>query len=304
MDLVLTLVSTPEKAQLDRSLIATITDALIGADAIVGDADWLDYGFACDIPFHALEGQLAQNIAKTIIGDQAIDCYAQAALGRKKRLLLCDMDSTIVTTETLDELSIFAENRKEIDALTDKSIKGEINFTDSLIARVALLKGLTETEFAIAYQKIEISPGASTLIATLSKNHCYTALVSGGFRYFTSRIAKQLSFDIDIANEFEMIDGKTSGKLVPPIVSPDGEFGKLGRLRSFAKNRGLDLAATAAIGDGANDIPMLIAAGMGCGYHSKPKVRAATDCHLNYADLTGLLFYMGYRQSEFVTSVP
>ncbi|WP_374652548.1 phosphoserine phosphatase SerB [Dongia sp.] len=300
MDLVLTLVSAPDKARLEPALLAEIAGALSRAGAAVATPDWLDPGFACDLAFHGLDAGQAQNVAKAMLGGAAVDCYAQAAEGRKKRLLLCDMDSTIVTAETLDDLSVFANDKAEIDALTLKSIKGEMNFTQSLVARVALLKGLTEAEFAAAYMKIEVSPGAEALIRTLRRDGCYTALVSGGFRYFTSRIATRVGFDIDISNEFEMADGKTTGKLVPPIVDPDGEYGKLGRLRHLARECGIELSAAAAIGDGSNDIPMLNAAGMGCGYRGKPKVKAATGCQLNYADLTGLLFYMGYRRDQFV----
>ncbi len=299
MDLVLTLVCAPNKTRLDAARVEAIVSALIRAGATVADPDWLDQGFACDLPFHGLELVPAQNIAKAMVGGDAIDCYAQTAAGRRKRLLLCDMDSTIITSETLDDLSVFAEDKAEIDALTQKSINGEVNFTESLIARVALLKGLTEAEFAIAYQKVELSPGAETLIRTLRRDGCYTALISGGFRYFTSRVAARIGFNIDISNDFEMANGKTTGKLILPIVAPDGEFGKLGRLHYLADEHGLDLAATATIGDGSNDIPMLQAAGMGCGYRGKPKVKAATPCQLNFADLTGLLFYMGYRRSEF-----
>jgi phosphoserine phosphatase len=299
MDLVLTLVSAPDKARLEPALLDGVVAALTRAGAAVSAPDWLDPGFACDLFFRGLEARHAQDIASAMLGGDAIDCYAQAAKVRKKRLLLCDMDSTIVTAETLDDLSVFANDKAEIDALTLKSIRGEMNFTQSLVARVALLKGLTEAEFAAAYMKVEVSPGAESLIRTLRRDGCYTALVSGGFRYFTSRVATRVGFHTDISNEFEMADGKTTGRLVPPIVDPDGEFGKLGRLRHLAGECGIDLSETAAIGDGSNDIPMLSAAGMGCGYRGKPKVKAATACQLNYADLTGLLFYMGYRRSEF-----
>ncbi len=299
MELVLTLVSAPDKARLEAPLLAGVAAGLTRAGAKVGAPDWLDSGFACDLPFQDLAATHAQNIANALLGGIAVDCYAQAAAGRKKRLILCDMDSTIVTAETLDDLSVFANDKAEIDALTQKSIKGEMNFNQSLIARAALLKGLTEAEFAVAYDKIEISPGAETLIRTLRRDGCYTALVSGGFRYFTSRIAARVGFHIDISNEFEMADGKTTGELVLPIVGPDGEFGKLGRLKALAQECNLAIHETAAIGDGSNDIPMLQAAGMGCGYRGKPKVKAATSCQLNFADLTGLLYFMGYRRGDF-----
>jgi phosphoserine phosphatase len=280
-------------------LLALITAALARAGARVAAPVWLDPGFVCDLGFTGIAPISAQNIAHAILGGEAVDCYAQAAAGRKKRLLLCDMDATIVTAETLDDLSVFATDKARIDTLTRKSVKGEINFTDSLITRAALLAGLTEAEFAIAYAEVELSPGAVTLIRTLRRDGCYTALVSGGFRYFTSRVAARVGFDIDISNDFEFAGGKTTGRLIPPIVDPAGEFGKLGRLRHLTEKLNLAREETAAIGDGSNDIPMLSAAGLGCGYRGKAKVKAATACQLNYADLTGLLCYMGYHRSEF-----
>jgi phosphoserine phosphatase len=300
MNLVLTLVSAPDKARLDAAMLSSIMAALSRAGAKVAAPNWLDPGFACDLGFTGLGAASAQNIALAMLGGDAVDCYAQASVGRKKQLLLCDMDATIVTAETLDDLSVYATDKAEIDALTQRSVKGEINFTQSLIARVALLAGLTEAEFAAAYLKVELSPGAETLIRTLRRNGCYTALVSGGFRYFTNRVAARVGFDIDISNDFEFEGGRTTGKLIPPIVDPDGEFGKLGRLRHLTAELKLTPDQTAAIGDGSNDIPMLSAAALGCGYRGKAKVKATIGCQLNYADLTGLLFYMGYRRAEFV----
>jgi phosphoserine phosphatase len=300
MSSVLTLVSAPNRNDLDSGIIRAIRAALGGAGATPGEAEWLAPGIACDISFQQIDPSAAQDIARSLLQNRRIDCYAQPVLGRKKRLLVCDMDATIVTGETLDDLSVFVKDKAAIDALTQKSVNGEISFTESLLARAELLKGLTEKEFAAAYAKVELSAGATTLIRTLRQDGAYTALVSGGFRYFTSRVRDRVGFFADIANDFEMKDGRTTGKLIPPIVDPDGEFGKLGRLKHLAKKLGLDLGATAAIGDGANDIPMLAAAGLGCAYRGKEKVRTAIRAQLNHADLTGLLYFMGYRQSEFV----
>jgi phosphoserine phosphatase len=300
MTLVLTLVSAPGGSALDSGIIRAIRAALAGAGGSPREPDWLAPGLACDIGFSQLDPEAAQDVVRSLLQTRPIDCYAQPVMGRKKRLLICDMDATIVTGETLDDLSVFVKDKAAIDALTQKSVNGEISFSESLIARTALLAGLTETEFAAAYAKVELSPGATTLIRTLRADGAYTALVSGGFRYFTSRVRDRVGFFADIANDFEMKDGKTTGKLIPPIVDPDGEFGKLGRLKHLTRKLGLDIAATAAIGDGANDIPMLAAAGLGCAYRGKPKVREAIRCQLNHADLTGLLYFMGYRQSAFV----
>ena len=299
MNLVLTLVSAPDRSDLDTGIIRAIRAALAGAGGAPSEPDWLAPGLACDIAFQQVDTVAAQDITRSLLQNRRIDCYAQPALGRKKRLLVCDMDATIVTGETLDDLSVFAKDKQAIDTLTQKSVNGEIGFTESLIARADLLQGLTEKEFAAAYAKVQLSPGATTLIRTLRADGAYTALISGGFRYFTSRVRDRVGFFADIANDFEMKDGKTTGKLVPPIVDPAGEQGKLGRLKHLAKKLGLDMAATAAIGDGANDIPMLAEAGMGCAYRGKDKVRAAIRCQLNHADLTGLLYFMGYRRSAF-----
>lgn len=300
MSLVLTLVSAPNRPDLDSGIIRAIRAALAGAGAAPAEPDWLAPDLACDIGFRQIDAAAAQDITRSLLQSRRIDCYAQPVLGRKKRLLVCDMDATIVTGETLDDLSVFVKDKAAIDALTQKSVNGEMSFTESLIARAELLKGLTETEFAAAYAKVELSPGATTLIRTLRADGAYTALVSGGFRYFTSRVRDRVGFFADIANDFEMKDGKTTGKLISPIVDPEGEYGKLGRLKHLAKKLGLDMSATAAIGDGANDIPMLSAAGLGCAYRGKAKVKAAIRCQLDHADLTGLLYFMGYRQSEFV----
>lgn len=299
MNLVLTLVAAPGRSDLDTGIIRAIRAALAGAGGAPSEPDWLAPGLACDITFQQIDPAAAQDITRSLLQTRRVDCYAQPVLGRKKRLLVCDMDATIVTGETLDDLSGFASDKKAIDELTQKSVSGDIGFTESLIARAELLQGLTEKEFAAAYAKVKLSPGATTLIRTLRADGVYTALVSGGFRYFTSRVRDSVGFFADVANDFEMKDGKTTGKLVPPIVDPAGEHGKLGWLNRLSKKLGLDLAATAAIGDGANDIPMLTSAGMGCAYRGKERVRAAIRCQLNHADLTGLLYFMGYRQSDF-----
>lgn len=300
MNLVLTLVTAPSHAPIAPGLVISIRAALASAGASIGEPDWLAPGLACDLGFDGIAPAAARDITRALLRDRPIDCYAQPTQGRKKRLLVCDMDATIVTGETLDDLSVFAKDKAAIDALTQQSVRGEIGFTDSLIKRAELLKGLSEAEFAAAYAKVRLSPGATTLIRTLRADGVYTALVSGGFRYFTSRVRDQIGFFADIANDFEMVDGRTTGKLVPPIVDPEGEHGKLGRLKHLARKLGLDLDATAAIGDGANDIPMLAAAGLGCAYRGKEKVRAAIPCRLDHADLTGLLYFMGYRGSEMV----
>lgn len=299
MSFVLTLVSAPDRSEIDTGIIRAIRAALAGAGGSPGEPDWLAPGLACDIAFNGISPASAEDVTRSLLQRRRVDCYAQPVLGRKKRLLLCDMDATIVTGETLDDLSVFARDKAAIDALTQKSVRGEINFTESLIQRVELLQGLSEEQFAAAYAKVELSPGATTLIRTLRADGAYTALVSGGFRYFTSRVRDRVGFFADIANDFEMKDGLTTGKLIPPIVDPEGEHGKLGRLKYLTKKLGLDLSATAAIGDGANDIPMLTAAGLGCAYRGKEKVRSAIRAQLNHADLTGLLYFMGYRKSEF-----
>jgi phosphoserine phosphatase len=207
------------------------------------------------------------------------------------------MDSTIVTSETLDELAGQAGLKDTISEITRRTMRGELDFSQALIERVAMLADLPEAALAKTLADTRLSPGAATLVRTMHAHSVFTALVSGGFRYFTSRIAERVGFDLDLANDLAMAEGRLTGELAGPILDKDG---KLNALQTLAAERDLTPADAVTVGDGANDLPMLLAAGLGVAYRAKPLVREAVRCQVNHTDLTALLFFQGYKQEEFV----
>ena len=217
---------------------------------------------------------------------------------RRKKLLVCDMDSTIIQQECLDELADFAGLKAEISAITERAMKGELNFEEALTERVGMLKGLALDTLETCYrERITLMPGSKTLVATMKADGARCVLVSGGFTYFTSRIAAAAGFDTHQGNTL-LDDGKTlTGKVGEPIL---GREAKLGALTSEAKELGLGLEETATIGDGANDLAMIEASGLGIAYRAKPVVAAAADCGISVNDLTAVLYFQGFSDSEIV----
>ena len=206
------------------------------------------------------------------------------------------MDSTIVDAETLDELAAHAGLKEPIAAITRRSMNGEIEFAEALRQRVAMLQGLTRDALDAAWRSVRIMPGARELIATMRAHDATTALVSGGFTYFTSRVADLLGFDIHHANTL-LDDGTVlTGKVAEPVLDRDS---KRDALITLAAAKQLDRAEVMAVGDGANDLDMLRAAGLGIAFHAKPIVTAAIAARIDHADLRALLFIQGYRASEF-----
>jgi phosphoserine phosphatase len=259
--------------------------------------DWLAPGIACDI---SLEGQdlVALRAAmRTHFRDASFDAVIQPAEGRVKSLLVADMDSTIVTSETLDELADHAGLKEQIAAITERAMRGEIDFKGALRDRVSMLKGLPAIAVEDTLSKIELTPGARTLVSTMRAAGAYTALVSGGFSYFTARIAKICGFHEDRANELLISDGVLTGKVAEPILDKDS---KLLALNQLAASRGIPLSATMATGDGANDLPMIEAAGLGVAFRAKPAVEVVAPAAIRHGDLTALLYIQGYRQTQFV----
>jgi phosphoserine phosphatase len=294
MNSVLTLVVDPAAASLAPAHLAVARDALVAAGAHPGIPDWLATAIACDLPF---DGDPVAGLAavRAALDGAAIDSYAQPAAGRRKKLLIADMDSTIVAAETLDELAGFAGLKDEIAAITTRSMNGEIDFSTALRERVAMIAGLPEDALGRTLAGIRLNPGARVLVTTMRAHGAFTALVSGGFRWFTSRIAAEIGFDHDEANDLLVADGKVTGKLGEPILGQEGKLAALGRL---AATRGTTAAEAVAVGDGANDLPMLLAAGLGVAYRAKPVVAAAVACRVDHGDLTALLYFQGYRQAE------
>jgi phosphoserine phosphatase len=295
---ILTLVTAKQQA-LTPTLLEGLGTALRGAGGATGEIRWLaPNDRACDLPFAHLAAERAHELVRATLADLPIDFHAQPALNRRKRLLLADMDSTIVTAETLDELADEAGLKDVIAAITARAMRGELDFPQALVERVAMLADLPEAALARTAAKLTLMPGAATLVHTMKANGAFTALVSGGFKYFTSKVAARTGFELDLANDLAMSDGRLTGELQGPILDKDG---KLNALQTLSAERRLTPADAVTVGDGANDLPMLLAAGLGVAYYGKPLLREQVRAQVNHTDLTTLLFFQGYLREEFVT---
>ncbi|HEY7661709.1 MAG TPA: phosphoserine phosphatase SerB [Xanthobacteraceae bacterium] len=298
MDLVATLISNPKAPALDAAVIERACQVLPSPRPAI----WLDPGIAADIPFTAASDDenrtLAQRV-RAVLAEAKVDVLLQPASARRKALFMADMDSTIIGQECIDELADYVGLKDQVAAITERAMRGEMDFAPALRERVALLKGLpvSVVEQVIA-ERIRLTPGARTLLATLRRNGVYTCLVTGGFTLFTARIAAMLGFDENRANTL-IVDhaGRLTGEVAEPIFGREGKLATLIELR-----RRLDLMPerTLVAGDGANDIAMIQAAGLGVAYHAKPKVARIAAARIDHGDLTALLYVQGYRREEFV----
>jgi phosphoserine phosphatase len=280
---------------LGPDVLIAARDALLRIGAAVGAADWLAPGEAFDLPFENAEAASAERALRERFKGAAFDLAAQPALNRRKRLLVADMESTLITRELLNELAAIAGLGDRIIPITERSMRGEIDFAQSLRERVALLEGLPASLLAEVADLIEPTPGARRLVQTMRAHGAYTALVSGGFDCFTGIAARLVGMDEARANHL-VVEGTTlAGRVTEPILDP---LGKKNSLLELAAVRGIDAADAAAVGDGANDIPMLQAAGLGVAFRGKPAVAAAARFRLDHADLTGLLYLQGYHANE------
>jgi len=293
---VATLISNPKQPAVDDAAVAAARALLpaAGAPAV------LDDGIAVDLPFEAGAADL-RGLAETVrqaLAPAPVDVVIQPAAGRRKRLYLTDMDSTVIDQECIDELADYAGLKAHVAAITERAMKGEIAFEPALRERVALLKNLPVTVVdEVIAQRITLTQGGSALVATLRKNGVHTCLVSGGFTLFTEKIAAALGFDEHRANRLVVNDGKLAGLVEEPIL---GRNAKLSTLKELAARFGLRPEETLASGDGANDLPMIEAAGLGVAYHAWPVVAAAAHARIDHGDLTALLYLQGYRREEFV----
>ena len=295
-----TLISNPAAPALDADAVERARAALPGAAHPI----WLDPGIAADIPFTPARGKDQRAIAdeiRTALAGQPIDAVVQADTHRRKRLFLADMDSTMIGQECIDELADFAGIKPHVAAITERAMRGEIAFEPALRERVALLKGLPASVVdEVIARRIVLTPGGRTLVATMRANGAYTGLVSGGFTLFTSRIGAMIGFDDDRANELLVDDeGRFTGLVAEPIL---GREAKLDTLLDLRRRFALATEDTLAIGDGANDIPMIEAAGLGVAYHGKPAVAEAAAARIDHGDLTALLYAQGYSRAEFVSA--
>ena len=295
MHLILTLIANPARSVLDDSIVAAVGAALESTGAVVGAADTLAPGIACDLPFEGLQPTDAEAVARRVIGRAPVDMAAQERAGRRKRLLACDMDSTLIENEIVDEIAAVAGLRDKIAPITARSVAGEIDFATSLAQRVALLKGLSESRYLEAGRAIRFMSGARALIATMRAFGAHTMIISGGFRAFTAQVRDALGMDQDEANDVEILGGVLTGRLLPPLVARES---KAEILRTAAAALGIPLAETMAVGDGANDLAMVRTAGLGVAFHGTQRIRAGAAVRIDHGDLTALLYLQGYRGAE------
>lgn len=258
-------------------------------------AQWLAPNTAAVLPLDA-----APNAQITdALSSNGIDWLSTPHAPRAAKLFLADMDSTMITVECIDELADYAGIKDQVAAITEAAMRGELDFEAALRERVALLEGMNTTVLEDCYRdKVAFTAGGRTAVQTMAQRGTYCALVSGGFTFFTQRVAHHLGFHEDKANRLEERDGKLTGRVLAPISNASTKLDCLVHHRS---RLALEDEATLAVGDGANDIPMLQAAGLGVAYRAKPKTKAAVDCAIDHTDLTTLLYFQGIAQSEHVT---
>jgi phosphoserine phosphatase len=255
---------------------------------------------AVDIPFSADNPTDQRATAERLRAiASGIDAVVQPAANRRKKLFLADMDSTVIEQECIDELADYVGIKSRVAAITERAMRGDIAFEPALRERVALLEGLPVSVIEeVLRDRIKLTPGAKTLVATMRANGAHTCMVSGGFTIFTDRIAAMVGFDASRANSLTIVDGhKLAGKVAEPIFGRDGKRAALIELR---QELALAKEETMAIGDGANDLDMISEAGLGVAYHAKPKLAAAAAARIDHSDLTALLYVQGYRRTDFV----
>ena len=290
---VATLIANPRSMRLSDAHLARLRQGVGGFDS----HRWLDEGAAADLFFTAPLEAVRAASREALIGEP-IDVIVQPAACRAKRLLVADMDSTLIGQEGLDELAAYAGVGERVAAITERAMQGEIAFEPALRERVRLLAGLPEGVIAqVLEDRITLTPGARALTRTMRARGAYVAIVSGGFRQFTRAIRERIGADEDRANALAIEGGRLTGEVIEPILGHDA---KLGALRGIAAARGVALAETLAVGDGANDLAMLKAAGLGVAYRAKPKVAADADARVDHGDLTALLYAQGIARADFV----
>jgi len=295
MSLVATLICNPANPALD----STIVDGALAVLPSPGHAQWLFDEVAVDIPFagsddvRAIEASL-----RRARGDLPIDIVVQPVALRRKKLFLADMDSTMIGQECIDELADFVGLKAHVAGITERAMRGEIEFEPALRERVALLKDLPVSVVdEVLAKRITPTPGGRELVATMRAHGAWTCLISGGFTLFTTAVAAMIGFQENRANELKVRDGKFTGEVAEPIL---GRATKLATLIELREAFDLDTIDTLVTGDGANDLGMIEAAGLGVAYHAKPAVAAAAAARIDLGDLTALLYAQGYRRDEFV----
>ena len=276
--------------------ISAAEDALAEAGGYLVGRSWVELDRACDLLFSSAP----QPARKALEGVAAgVDVIVQGEAGRRKRLLVADMDSTMITVECIDELADYAGRKAEVAEITERAMRGELVFAEALRARVAVLQDLDEAVIDRCHsERVRIMPGAEPLVRTMRAHGAECILVSGGFTVFADRVADEIGFSRAHSNLLGIERGRLTGTVAEPIV---GAERKREILLDAAAEHQLDLAETLAVGDGANDIPMIEAAGLGIAYHAKPKVAAAAAARIDHCDLSALLYAQGYSKRDWVT---
>lgn len=294
MAFVATLVANPSNPVLTPAL-AEEAAAAVDASGLY----WLADGIACDIALKdGANFEWQEALLRGVVGDSPVDVVVQQTETRRKKLLIADMDSTMIGQECIDELAAEVGLKDKVAAITARAMNGEIAFEPALIERVALLKGLPVTVVAdVIAKRITLTSGGKELIATMKARGYYTALVSGGFTVFTGPIAKTLGFDENRANVLLEEGGWLTGTVAEPIL---GKQAKVDALVDISTRLGISTADALAVGDGANDLGMLHLAGAGVALHAKPVVSSQVKIRIDHADLTALLYIQGYRKTDFV----
>ncbi|MBN9316000.1 MAG: phosphoserine phosphatase SerB [Devosia sp.] len=287
---ILCLIANPADPALDSTLVAAIQHET------GGEINWLHQRIACEI--HAPRGADPEAAARAVIGPRPVDVAVVAATGRRKSILVADMDSTMIEQECIDELADAVGIKGEVARITELAMNGELDFEQALRTRVSLIEGLERSVIEeIRRERITLAPGGRALVHTMKAYGAYTSLVSGGFTLFAEYFARRIGFDEAIANVLEFNGDRLTGTVTSPIVDKST---KLERLLALARERGLPTSAAMAVGDGANDLDMIKAAGMGVALHAKPHVAAEASIRIDHGDLTALLYLQGYEEEDIV----
>jgi len=287
---VLCLIANPIDSELDPDLAAAVVQQT------GGELNWLDHSIACEIIDPVAPDALS--LARAVIGTRKVDAAVVPSEGRRKPILIADMDSTMINEECIDELADALGIKDQVADITDRAMRGELDFAAALDTRVALLKGLERRVIEeVRRERITLAPGGRALIQTMKAYGAYTALVSGGFTYFADFFAKRIGFDEAVANVLEFDGDRLTGTVTKPIVD---KTTKRERLIALAAERNVPLQRTMAVGDGANDLDMIAIAGFGVALHAKPTVAAQAGIRIDHADLTALLYLQGYADEDIV----
>jgi phosphoserine phosphatase len=294
MALVATLIASPQTRALTTAIAENAADTLSASGLY-----WLADAIACDIALKDGTDKAGAHAAiADVIGGAPVDVIVQHAETRRKKLLIADMDSTMIGQECIDELADEVGLKSHVAAITARAMNGEIDFEPALRERVALLKGLPVSVIdKVIAERVTLTPGGRELVATMRAHGAYTALVSGGFTAFTRRVATMLGFDENRANLLEEADGLLSGTVAEPIL---GRQAKLDALLELCDGKGISAGEALAVGDGANDLAMIERAGAGVALHAKPAVAERAPFRIDHGDLTALLYMQGYRRTDFV----